>query len=90
MLNQSDILQTLDMIDKRHLDIRTKGKVDTDTVGSYQIDYEVDSLFGRFSTRRVVHVVDTQAPTIELLHVEGYKPSWLEGYVEEGYSAYDS
>ena len=23
MLNQSDILQTLDMIDKRHLDIRT-------------------------------------------------------------------
>ena len=74
----------------RHLDIRTKGQVDTDTVGSYEIDYEVDSLFGRFSTRRVVHVVDTQAPTIELLHVEGYKPSWLEGYVEEGYSAYDS
>ena len=74
----------------RHLSIRTQGQVDSDTLGSYYIDYEVDSLFGRFSTRRVVHVVDTQAPVIELMYVEGYSPSWIDGYVEEGYRAYDS
>lgn len=75
--------------DKR-LEIRTEGQVDSDTLGSYEIDYRVDSIFGKFSTRRVVHVVDTQAPTIELLYVEGYSPNWLEGYVEEGYRAHDS
>ena len=73
----------------KHLSIRTEGEVDSATVGSYEIEYEADSIFGRGSTRRVVHVVDTQAPVIELLYVEGYSPSWIEGYVEEGYSAYD-
>ena len=74
----------------RHLEIRTHGAVDTATVGSYEIEYQADSIFGRGSTRRVVHVVDSQPPVIELMHVEGYSPSWLEGYVEEGYSAHDS
>ena len=74
----------------RHLQIRTEGKVDTDKLGSYFIDYTADSIFGRFTTRRVVHVVDSTAPVIELMHLEGYSPSWLEGYVEEGYTAYDS
>ena len=75
---------------KNHLEIQRSGSVDSDTVGSYQIDYVANSIFGRFTTRRIVHVVDTQPPVIELKHVEGYKPSWVEGYKEEGYSAYDS
>lgn len=75
---------------ENHLEITQQGQVDADTVGSYTIEYRVDSIYGRFSTRRVVHVVDTQAPVIELMYVEGYQPNWLEGYVEEGYSAFDS
>lgn len=75
---------------KRQLNIRRNGQVDSRTVGSYEIEYSADSIFGRASTRRVVHVVDSQAPVIELDYIEGYSPNWLEGYVEEGYRAYDS
>ena len=75
---------------KRHLEIVTSGSVDTGVLGSYVIDYSVASFLGNFSTSRLINVVDTQAPTIELEYVEGYEPSWIDGYVEEGYKAYDS
>ena len=75
---------------KKHLPIRTVGKFDTDIVGSYTLEYTADSILGSFSTKRTINVVDTQAPSIELKYKEGYKPSWIDGYVEEGYSAWDS
>ena len=75
---------------KNHLEIQRSGSVDSKTLGSYEIKYVANSIFGRFSTSRTVHVVDTQPPVIQLMYVEGYKPSWVEGYKEEGYSAYDS
>lgn len=75
---------------KRHLPLVTRGFVDSGTVGSYSLEYCVESLFGSHSTVRTVNVVDTEAPTIELKYVEGYEPSWIDGYVEEGFTAYDS
>ena len=75
---------------KKHLDIITRGTVDSSVVGSYSIEYTVASIFGSCSTSRTVNVVDTQAPTIELNYVQGYEPSWIDGYVEEGYTAFDS
>ena len=75
---------------KKKLDISTQGSVDTDTLGDYSIEYTVDSLFGSFSTRRTVRVVDSAAPVIELKYVEGYEPNWITGYVEEGYTAFDA
>ena len=39
---------------------------------------------------RVVNVVDTTPPEITLLSDPGYTPSWLDGYVEEGYTAHDA
>ena len=75
---------------KKQLPLHTVGQVDTDIVGSYNLEYTVENFFGTFSTSRRVNVVDTQAPVIELKYVEGYSPSWIDGYVEEGYSAWDS
>lgn len=75
---------------EKHLPISVSGAVDSGEVGVYRIDYTVHSLFGEFNTHRLVNVVDTQAPVIELQYIEGYEPSWIDGYQEEGYSAHDS
>ncbi len=75
---------------KKHLPIVTSGEVDAATVGSYSIEYRVLSLLGEFSTSRTVQVLDTVPPVIELEYIEGYEPSWIDGYVEEGYSAFDA
>ena len=75
---------------EKHLPIVTEGLVEPDTVGSYTLEYTVLSLMGEFSTSRTVHVVDTVPPVIELQYIEGYEPSWIDGYVEEGYSAFDA
>ena len=42
------------------------------------------------SVRRMVSVVDTTPPVIELKHTEGYETDWFTGYEEEGYTAIDS
>lgn len=75
---------------EKHIEIDAQGEVDTGKLGSYTIDYTAKTFFGSFTTRRVVHVVDSEKPVIELKHREGYKPSWIDGYEEEGYSAWDS
>ena len=74
---------------KKHLPVRSEGTVDSDTVGTYTVSYSTDFMWESYSTQRSVDVVDTVAPVIELKYIEGYEPSWIEGYVEEGYSAFD-
>ena len=46
--------------------------------------------FRDYSTERLVTVVDTTPPVIELKHTEGYTPTWMTGYAEEGYTAFDA
>ena len=75
---------------KTPLEMSVSGAVDTKKVGSYDITYSVEYFFTSHSVSRRVNVVDTQAPVIELNYIEGYEPSWIDGYVEEGFSAYDS
>lgn len=71
------------------LDIRVEGQVDSVHVGSYELRYVVNFLFREYATTRHINVIDTTAPEIELRTNEGYRPSWLDGYVEEGYIARD-
>lgn len=71
------------------LPLRVKGQVDTSRLGSYALTYSVNYRFREYSVLRMVHVVDTGAPVITLLHKEGYSPSWFDGYEEEGYTATD-
>ncbi len=75
---------------ERRLDVQTLGAVDSRRLGSYVLRYTVRFAFEDYSVERRVSVVDTTPPVIELRHVEGYEPSWMTGYAEEGYSAYDA
>ena len=73
----------------QELPVRVSGEVDTGTMGDYELRYVTRSLLRSYSTTRTVHVADRTAPELTLLHREGYAPSWLDGYVEEGYLAVD-
>ena len=75
---------------KTPLEMTVSGAVDSAKVGSYDIYYSVEYFFTSHFISRRVNVVDTQAPVIELNYIEGYEPSWIDGYVEEGFKAYDS
>ncbi len=72
------------------LDVEVTGKVDPHRLGSYTILYTVRFAFSEYSTERRVNVVDTTAPVIELKHLEGYEPTWMTGYAEEGFTATDN
>lgn len=74
----------------KHLEVQTFGTVDTRRLGTYVLRYTTRFAFEDYSLERRVTVVDTTPPVIELKHVEGYEPSWMTGYAEEGYIAYDA
>ena len=74
---------------EEHLELTTYGSVDPHTLGSYTIRYRTQRLFTEYETERRVNVVDTTPPVIELKHLEGSEPTWLTGYAEEGYTAWD-
>lgn len=72
------------------LEVKTDSDVDVDVIGDYAVVYSTEILGRRAEIRRSVHVRDTTPPVITLKHEEGYLASWLVGYKEEGFSAYDS
>lgn len=74
---------------KHRLPISVEGKVDTSVPGEYEIKYTARFLLQDYSVTRIVTVED-YAPVIELKHIEGYAPSWLDGYEEEGFTARDA
>ena len=73
-----------------NVEIQVESNVDTSRIGDYSVKYSA-TVFGK-STEcfRVVHVRDTTPPVITLEHEKDYHASWLVGYKEEGYSAYDN
>ena len=81
----------------RELPVSVEGTVDTSKVGTYELFYFVrvdykDAFWDRCQTRylkRIVHVVDEDAPVINLCYVEGYYTLPGQTYVEEGYNAWD-
>lgn len=76
-------------VGEKELPVRVLGAVDTAAVGDCVLRYETLTMFRRFSAERLIHVADRTAPEITLLHSADYTPSWLEGYREEGYAAFD-
>ncbi len=71
------------------LPVSVTGTVDADCLGDYTLRYTAVTMFQSYSVERLVHVVDQRAPEIRLISDPYYMPSWLDGYVEEGYTAYD-
>ncbi len=72
------------------LPVETLGSVDTNSLGAYILRYTTRYAFSEYSVDRRVNVIDTTPPVIELKHIEGYTPTWMTGYAEEGYSAWDN
>ncbi len=75
---------------KKRLPIETLGTVDTGSLGAYFLRYTTHWAFSEYSVDRRVNVIDTTPPVIELKHIEGYEPTWMTGYAEEGYTARDN
>ena len=75
---------------EKHLPIETLGTVDTGSLGAYFLRYTTHWAFSEYSVDRRVNVIDTTPPVIELKHIEGYEPTWMTGYAEEGYTARDN
>lgn len=73
-----------------HGAISVSGEVDSLKLGDYTMSYTAAFLGREVSVSRLVHVVDTTAPVIELQHKEGYKATWFTGYEEEGFTAEDN
>lgn len=76
--------------DTRRLHIRTLGQVDVTKPGENQLEYTARYLLHDYSVQRTVTVLDKSAPEIKLNHSPDYVPSWIDGYIEEGYSAIDN
>ncbi len=75
---------------KKHMKVTVEGEVDTNRIGDYTIGYYTRFLFREYCVERIVHVRDMTAPVITLKHKDGYQPSWIDGYEEEGYTAIDN
>ena len=74
----------------RSVPVRTENGVDSAKIGDYTVKYSA-AAFGRSAeSYRSVHVRDTTPPLITLKHEKDYQASWLVGYKEEGYSAFDN
>ena len=72
------------------LPVETLGGVDTKKLGTYVLRYKTRWLFNDYEAERRVVIVDTTPPVIELKTIEGYTPTWMTGYAEEGYTATDA
>ena len=70
-------------------EIQITDNINFNKVGEYNVNYELDTLFGKYNETAKVHVVDTQAPEIILEGNEEYTQSYGKDYVEPGYKAID-
>ena len=74
----------------RPVELIVENSVDPARIGDYTVKYSAEA-FGRSAeSYRHVHVRDTTPPVITLEHEKDYLASWLVGYKEEGFSAFDS
>lgn len=63
--------------------------VDLNVIGEYEVQFEVDTLLGKYVKKDIVKVVDTTPPEITLNGDEEFKQSYSSEYSEPGYSAVD-
>ncbi|MBR0208638.1 MAG: DUF5011 domain-containing protein [Oscillospiraceae bacterium] len=73
-----------------NVEIQVENGVDTSRIGDYTVKYSATAFGKSAESYRVVHVRDTTPPVITLEHEKDYQASWLVGYKEEGFSAYDN
>ena len=65
-------------------------ELNTQQLGTYTVTYEAKYLWFRASAKRIVHVIDTQAPTIVLVYDSNSYTLPGQEYKEEGFTAEDN
>ena len=76
---------------KKLTTVRSEAVLDTKALGDYRLWYRYEDKNGEQKLSRIVSVVDTTPPVITLVDEAGAEQgSWMSGYVEQGYSAYDN
>ena len=70
--------------------VKVKENVDINTIGVYDVQFEIKTLIGTYVQSTTVNVVDTTAPEIVLDGGEEYSQSYSKEYEEPGYNATDS
>ncbi len=73
----------------QEISVEIRGKVHTEMVGTYVLTYTAEKWGQCATATRIVHVVDTQKPVIELVTDPDHFTFPNEAYQEEGYAAYD-
>ena len=71
-------------------EVEITGEVDTETLGTYEVEYRTEWKRLSAEDKRVIHVVDTQAPVITLQSVEDSYTLPGQPYQEEGFQASDN
>ena len=74
----------------RPVDVTISGQVQQDKVGTYTISYTAEYMKKYAHAERIVHIVDTKAPTIVLVYDENTITLPGHEYVEEGFIAEDN
>lgn len=69
--------------------VRINGNIDYTKVGEYDINFEIDTLFGKYSKPAKIKIIDTKAPEIILEGEENFKQSYTKEYQEPGVKAID-
>ena len=77
-------------VGKKPPEVTVDGSVDVTKLGTYDLTYTARCMGRSISEKRTVTHVDTKPPEITLAHTEGYIPSWMDGYIEEGFTANDN
>lgn len=69
--------------------VRINGNIDYQKTGEYTVQFEIDTLIGKYIKSVKVNVVDTKAPEITLEGEEKYNQPYTKDYEEPGFSAID-
>ena len=76
---------------KKLTSVRSEAVIDSAALGDYRLWYRYEDKNGPQELARLVSVVDSTPPVITLVDDEGAEQgSWMSGYVEQGYSAFDN
>lgn len=69
--------------------VKQKGNVDYNKIGNYNIEYEVNTVIGKYIKNVNVKIVDSKKPKIELKEDKVYKQPYYTEFSEPGFTATD-
>ena len=70
--------------------VQRSGNIDTSKPGEYELEFEVDTMNGKYTKKQVIKVVDSVAPVITLEGEKEIQISYTKEYEEPGFTALDT